>query len=116
MLIDALEISLKVCIPFSMWLRQTSGMVLCPCGVCQNEKDYPSSKTLHIALEISLKACILFSIWLRQTSGMVLCVVHAVFVRMRRITLPQRPFTSTCFGSVSCPAIIVGPSMKKEGL
>jgi hypothetical protein len=47
---------------------------------------------------------------------MVLCVVHAVFVGVRRITLPQRPFTSTCSSSVSCPAIIVGPSMEKEGL
>jgi hypothetical protein len=68
------------------------------------------------ALEISLKACILFSMWLRQTSGMVLCVVHAVFVKMKRITLPQRPFTSTYSDSVSCPAIIVGPSMGREGL
>jgi hypothetical protein len=68
------------------------------------------------ALEISLKACILFSMWLRQTSGTVLCVVHAVFVGMSKITLPQRPFTSTYSGSVSCPAIIIGPSMEKEGL
>jgi hypothetical protein len=68
------------------------------------------------ALEISLKVCILFSLWLRQISRMVLCVVHAVFVRMRRIALPQRPFTSAYSGSVSCLAIIVGPSMEKEGL
>jgi hypothetical protein len=68
------------------------------------------------ALEILLKAYILFSMWLRQTSRMVLYVVHAVFVGMRRITLPQRPFTSTCSGSVSCPTIIVGPRIEKEGL
>jgi hypothetical protein len=54
------------------------------------------------------------SLWLRKISGMVLCVVHAVFVEMRRITLPQRPFTSTCSCSVSCPTIIVGPSMGRE--
>jgi hypothetical protein len=53
--------------------------------------------------------------WLRQTSGMVLCVVHVVFVEMRRITLPQRPFTSTYSGLASCLAIIVGPSMGREG-
>jgi hypothetical protein len=45
---------------------------------------------------------------------MVLCVIHAVFVGMRRIMLPQRSFTSTYSGLVSCPAIIVGPSMKKS--
>ena len=45
----------------------------------------------------SLMACIIFSMWLRQTSGrMVLCLVHVVTVRIRRITLPQEPFTSTC--------------------
>jgi cytochrome bd-type quinol oxidase subunit 1 len=37
-------------------------------------------------------------------------------VRIRRISLPQEPFMSTCFSMVSCQAIIVGPSMKKEGL
>jgi hypothetical protein len=67
-------------------------------------------------LASSLKACILFSMRMRQTSEMVLCVVHAVFVGMRRITLPQGSFTPTCFGLVSCPAIIVGPSTEKEGL
>jgi hypothetical protein len=51
-----------------------------------------------------------------QTSGMVLLSVHAVSVRIRRITLPQEPFTSTLFSTVSCPAIIVGPSTEKEGL
>jgi hypothetical protein len=54
--------------------------------------------------------------WLRKTHGMVLCVVHAVSVRMRRITLPQESFTPTYFGPVSSLAIIVGPSMEKEGL
>jgi hypothetical protein len=52
--------------------------------------------------------------WLRQPSGIVLCVVHAVFVKMRRITPPQRPFISTYSGLVSYPAIIVGPSMERE--
>jgi hypothetical protein len=37
-------------------------------------------------------------------------------VRIKRVTLPQEKFTCTCFGTVSCQAIIVGPSMEKEGL
>jgi hypothetical protein len=72
--------------------------------------------TMMDALTSSLMACILLSVWLRQTSKMVLCLVHVVSVRIRRITLPQISFTTTCFGPVSCPAIIVGPSIKKEGL
>jgi hypothetical protein len=47
---------------------------------------------------------------------MVSFIVHVVPVGIRRITLPQRPFTSTCLRMVSCPAIIVGPSTEKEGL
>jgi hypothetical protein len=27
-----------------------NGFMCCPCGVCQNKKDYPSTKTLHIHL------------------------------------------------------------------
>jgi hypothetical protein len=46
----------------------------------------------------------------------VLFSIHVMSVRIRRITLPQEPFTSTCFSTVLCQAIIVGPSMKKEGL
>jgi hypothetical protein len=30
--------------------NKQNGFMCCPCGVCQNEKDYPSSKTLHIHL------------------------------------------------------------------
>jgi hypothetical protein len=44
---------------------------------------------------------------------MVLLSVHVVSVRIRRITLPQGPFTSTYFNTVSCPTIIVGPSTEK---
>jgi hypothetical protein len=47
---------------------------------------------------------------------MVLLSVHVVYVRIKRITLPQEPFTCTCFSTVSCPATIVGPSTKKEVL
>src|SRR3954465_13099031 len=47
---------------------------------------------------------------------MVLSVVHVVSVGIRRNTLPQESFMATCFGSVSCLAIIVGPSTEKEGL
>jgi hypothetical protein len=47
---------------------------------------------------------------------MVLCVVHVLTVRTRRNILPGKSFTPTCFGKVSCPAIIVGPSTEKEGL
>ena len=46
----------------------------------------------------------------------VLLSVHVLTVRIRRVTLPQEKFTCTCFGTVSCQAIIVGPSMEKEGL
>jgi hypothetical protein len=70
--------------------------------------------TMTDALTISLMACIILSVWLRQTSEMVLCLVHIVSVRLRRITLPQISFTATCFGPVSCPAIIVGPSTEKR--
>jgi hypothetical protein len=53
------------------------------------------------ALTSSLMAvCILLSVWLRQTSGIVLCLVHVVSVKIRRITLPQKSFTATYFGSV----------------
>ena len=69
------------------------------------------------AVPSSLLACIIFSTWLRQTGGRTVSfVVHVVSVRIRRITLPQKPFTSTCLRTVSCPAIIVGPSTEKEGL
>ena len=68
------------------------------------------------ALPNSLKACVLLSKWPRQTREMVLCVVLAVTVGTRMITLALAPFTSTCFGTVSCPVIIVGPSTEKEGL
>jgi hypothetical protein len=27
-----------------------NSFMCCPCGVCRNEKDYPSTKTLHIHL------------------------------------------------------------------
>jgi hypothetical protein len=27
-----------------------NGFMCCPCGICRNEKDYPSTKTLHIHL------------------------------------------------------------------
>jgi hypothetical protein len=47
---------------------------------------------------------------------MVLMSVHVVCIRIRRITLPQKPFTSTCFSMVSCPSTIVGLSTEKEGL
>ena len=57
-----------------------------------------------------------FLMWLRQTSEIILCVVHVVNVGTRRITLTKKPFTATCFGTVSCPAIMVGPSTEKEGL
>jgi hypothetical protein len=30
--------------------NKRNGFMCCPCGVCQNEKDYLSSKTLHIHL------------------------------------------------------------------
>jgi hypothetical protein len=30
--------------------NKRNGFMCCPCGVCQNEKDCPSSKTLHIHL------------------------------------------------------------------
>ena len=46
----------------------------------------------------------------------VLLSVHVLSVRIRRVTLPQEMFTCICFGTVSCQAIIVGPSMEKEGL
>ena len=48
--------------------------------------------------------------------GMVLCLVHVLAVRMVTITLRQEPFTSTCLSPVSCPTIMFGPSMEKEGL
>jgi hypothetical protein len=46
----------------------------------------------------------------------VLYSVRVVTVRIRRITQTQKSFTSTCFGMVSCPAIIVGPSTERGGL
>ena len=51
-----------------------------------------------------------------RTSSEVLLSVHVLSVRIRRVTPPQETFTCTCFGTVSCEAIIVGPSMEKEGL
>jgi hypothetical protein len=42
--------------------------------------------------------------------------VHVLNVRMRRITLSQESFKATCFGPVSCLAIMFGPSTEKEGL
>jgi hypothetical protein len=54
--------------------------------------------------------------WLGQTFRMVLCVVHVLTVRTRRNNLSGKSFTPTYFGKVSCLAIIVGPSMEKEGL
>jgi hypothetical protein len=30
--------------------NKRNGFMCCPCGVCRNEKDYPSTKTLHIHL------------------------------------------------------------------
>jgi hypothetical protein len=45
-----------------------------------------------------------------------LCFVHVLNVGMRRITLPQESFKATCFGPVSCLAIMFGPSTEKEGL
>ena len=48
--------------------------------------------------------------------GVALCFVHVLNVEMRRITLPQESFRATCFGPVSCPAIMFGPSTEKEGL
>jgi hypothetical protein len=68
------------------------------------------------ALSSSLKVFIILAMWLVQTFGMVICVVHVLTVRIRRNTLPGKSFTPTCFGKVSCLAIIVGPSMEKEGL
>jgi hypothetical protein len=59
-------------------------------------------------------ACIILSLWLRQTNEMVLYLVLVVSVRIRRITPTQISFAATCFGPVSCPAIIVGPSMEKK--
>jgi hypothetical protein len=64
----------------------------------------------------SLMACILLLVWLRQTSRIVLYLVHVMFARIRRITLPQISFTATCLGPVSCPAIITGPSTEKDGV
>src|SRR3990170_3504733 len=64
----------------------------------------------------TLRACIIFSMWLRQTVRMVLCIVHVLSVGIRRITLPQKPFTSTYLRRVSCHTIMFGPSMEKEGL
>ena len=42
----------------------------------------------------------------------VLCLVHMWTVGMLRSSLPREPFKATCFGEVSCPAIIVGPDRK----
>jgi hypothetical protein len=67
------------------------------------------------ALPSTLKAFIILAKWLGQTFRMVLCVVHVLTVRTRRNTLPRKSFTPTCFENVSCPAIIIGPSTKKEG-
>jgi hypothetical protein len=68
------------------------------------------------ALPSSLKVFIILAMWLGQTFRMVLCVVYVLTVRTRRNTLLEKSFTPTYFGKVSCPAIIVGPSMEKEGL
>jgi hypothetical protein len=68
------------------------------------------------ALPSTLKAFIILAKWLGQTFRMVLYVVHVLTVRTRRNTLPRKSFTPTCFRKVSCIAIIVGPSMEKQGL
>jgi hypothetical protein len=63
------------------------------------------------------KACILFEMRPRRTSMvMALRFVHVLNFGMRRITLPQESFRATCFGLVSCLAIMFGPSMEEEGL
>ena len=64
-------------------------------------------------LASSLMACMISSVWLMRTSGMILYSVHVVSVRIRRITLTKKSFTATCFGPVSCPAIIVEPSTER---
>jgi hypothetical protein len=68
------------------------------------------------AFPISLKVFVILAMWLEQIFGMVLCVVHMLTVGTRRNTLPGKSFTPTCFGKVSCLAIIIGPSKEKEGL
>jgi hypothetical protein len=68
------------------------------------------------ALPSSLKVFVILAMWLGQTFRMVLCVVHVLNVGTRRNTLPGKSFTPTCFGKVSCLAIIVRPSTEKEGL
>ena len=58
-----------------------------------------------------------FIVWLMQTVvTMVLCAVRVFTVRTRKTTQIPEPFTPTCFDPVSCPAIIVGPSTKREWL
>jgi hypothetical protein len=68
------------------------------------------------ALPSLLKAFVILAMWLEQTFRMVLCVVHVLIVRTRRNTLPEKSFTLTCFGKVTCLAIIVGPSTEKDGV
>ena len=52
----------------------------------------------------------------RNTSMAVSFVVHANFVRMRRITHHQEPSIVTCSIVVSCRTTMFGPSMAKEEL
>jgi hypothetical protein len=49
-----------------------------------------------------------------KRNGFMCCPCNVC--RNEKDYLPQRPFISTCSGLVSCLAIIVGPSMEKEGL
>ena len=54
--------------------------------------------------------------WLMQTKWIILCLVPVLTVGTWRSTLPREYFKATCFGEVSFPDIIVGPSTEKEGL
>src|SRR6185369_5749859 len=72
--------------------------------------------TANDAVPILLQACINLSMWLRQTKWIILCLVHVLTVGTSGSTLTRKSFKATCFGEVSCPAIIVGPSTEKEGL
>src|SRR4051812_34527438 len=54
--------------------------------------------------------------WLMQTKWIILCLVPVLTVGTWRTTLPREHFKATCFGEVSFPDIIVGPSTEKEGL
>ena len=99
--------------------HQQAGMAAhaATCGQWPWQRTAGNGCTVTDAVPTLLMACIIFSVWLRKTSRrMVLFLVHVVSARIRMITLPQKPFTSTCCSPVSCPVIIVGPSTEKEGL